>query len=208
MTNEQLYEILGDMSENYIIEAKETTSNRNSKFTKGENKPMPKRRRKRFQKPAAAAATLFLCICITGVTALASTGKLQGYFKDIIRFDGAVIGSEYKQATDEIDIHISDSSDNLTLEVNMLTPDVPPYMTFDFIGIETYQITDRSGNILLKGEPSEMVEIASGRATITIPLDNLTNGEYTLLITEMVGSSKADQPLVMSGMWECDFVLE
>ena len=208
MTNEQLYEILGDISENYIREAKETPTCINNRFTELEKKHMTKRRPKLFKKPTVAVTTLFLCICLAGVTALASTGKLHGFFKDIIGFNGAVIGTEYKQATDEIEINIADVSDTLTLEVNMLTPNVPPYMTFDFIGIETYQITDSSGNILLKDKPSEMVEIANGRTIITIPLDNLTNGEYTLIITEMVGSSKADQPLVMSGTWECTFILE
>jgi len=36
-------------------------------------------------------------------------------------------------------------------------------------------------------------------------LDDLASGEYRLMINAFVGSKKADQPLVISGTWECGF---
>ena len=56
------------------------------------------------------------------------------------------------------------------------------------------------------GETSTMSELLDGTAIINIPLQNLSTGSYKLLITEFVGASKADQPLVISGNWEFDFI--
>ena len=33
----------------------------------------------------------------------------------------------------------------------------------------------------------------------------MLEGKYELIVSEMVGSSKADQPLVISGTWEVEF---
>lgn len=47
---------------------------------------------------------LVLCLCLTGVTALAATGKLQGFFSDITGWNGAVVGTSYEQATKELEV--------------------------------------------------------------------------------------------------------
>lgn len=49
------------------------------------------------------------------------------------------------------------------------------------------------------------MEIVEGKAKIIIPTDTLVPGEYKLIVDEFVGEKKADQPLVMSGNWECKF---
>ena len=49
-----------------------------------------KRMNKMFKRPMVVAASFALCVCLTGVTALAATGKLEGFFKDVKRWDGAV----------------------------------------------------------------------------------------------------------------------
>lgn len=69
-----------------------------------------KRRGKRFKimkqlGSAAAVAVLFI-----GVLAVVNPGfasSLQGWFKDITNWKGAVVGTEYNQATEEMDIKVS-----------------------------------------------------------------------------------------------------
>ena len=171
---------------------------------------------KSFKKYMAAASLAF-CVCLTGVTTLAATGKLQGFFKDIKRWDGAIVGTSYEQATDEIDVSVIATSGELIVTVKMLNPTTAPYNSFDTFGIESYEIMDSEGKIVVKGntdthinmssgETSTMSELLDGTAIISIPLENLSTGSYKLLVTEFVGASKADQPLVISGNWECDFI--
>ena len=41
--------------------------------------------------------------------------------------------------------------------------------------------------------------------TCSFPLENISDGEYTLIVSELVGSAKAEQPLGLTGNWECSF---
>ena len=158
-----------------------------------------------FKRPLVAVATFALCLCATGVTALAATGKLQGYFKDITNWSGAITGTSYEQATDEVELTVLEVSDELTLEIEFVNPKVAPYSFFEQFGVESYKIVDMAGKVIAEGETSEPAEISEGKANITISLLNIPNGEYKLIVSELVGSSKADQPLILSGAWECEF---
>lgn len=158
-----------------------------------------------FRKPMAAVATLALCICLTGVTVLAASGKLQGFFKDITRWDGAVVGTSYEQATDEINVNAVVESDTLTVMAEMVDPKAAPYNSFDTFGIKSYEIIDEGGKAVMKGEETALVEMMDGKAQISISVKDLSDGNYKLLVYKFVGSKKADQPLVISGNWYCDF---
>lgn len=158
------------------------------------------------RKPMVAAASLVVLLCATGVTALASSGKIGGFFKDIVRWDGAVTGTTYEQATDEVELSITEVADELTIELTMLQPNVAPYSVFDTFGIAEYKIVDINNKTVLKGEASDMAEIVDGKGIVHIPLEYIPSGKYKLIVTELIGSAKADQPLVMSGTWECEFV--
>ena len=79
-----------------------------------------KRMNKMFKKPMVAVASFAVCVCLMGVTALAATGKLEGYFRDIKRWDGAVIGTAYEQATDEVELNIIDVSDLVLKIIKLL----------------------------------------------------------------------------------------
>lgn len=157
------------------------------------------------KKPMVAVASLVVCLCLTSVTVLAATGKLQGFFKDVKRWDGAVIGTAYEQATDEITISIAEVSDELSIKVDMIASNAAPYDYFETFGIESYQIVDMNGNVIIDGNATDMAPVANRTATILVPLDDIAEGEYKLIISEMVGGSKADQPLVLSGTWEINF---
>ena len=111
-----------------------------------EDEDMSKNTKHTFKRPMVAVASLALCFCLTGVTALAATGKLQGFFRDITGWNGAVIGTAYEQATEEIELTVAHVSDNLTVAINMVNPDVAPYRFLETFGLESYRIVDRNGN--------------------------------------------------------------
>ena len=160
---------------------------------------------KMFKKPMVAVASFVLCVCLMGVTALAATGKLEGYFRDIKRWDGAVVGTAYEQATDEVELNIVEVSDKLVVEITMVNFKEAPYSFFEMFGIENYKIVDANGNVIVENENLEMSAIANNKVLVNVPLDDVGNGEYTLIVSELVGSAKAEQPLGLTGTWECSF---
>lgn len=204
MTGEKLFEALGDIDEKYIREARELNSNSRVRIDIGEEKNM----RNFFKRPAVAVAALAICVCITGVTALATTDKVKGFFKDIKRWDGAVIGTEYEQATDELELTIGNVDEEIHVEVKMVNPSVAPYGFFELFGISSYKIMDFNGNVVIEGSATEMAEIVDGVIILKIPCNDLPIGEYELVVDKMVGSSKADQPLELGGVWKCGFIVK
>ena len=160
---------------------------------------------KYLKKPMVAVAALALCLCVTSVTVLAATGKLQGFFKDVKRWDGAVIGTTYEQATDEINVKITEVTDELIVEISMVDPKVVPYSLFELFGLNNYKIVDINGKTIVEMKDETVAEVSDGKVMIQIPLNEVASGEYKLVINEMVGCSKADQPLVLHGTWECIF---
>ena len=164
-----------------------------------------KKMNKMFKKPMVAVASFALCVCLMGVTALAATGKLEGYFRDIKRWDGAVIGATYEQATDEVELNIVEVSDKLVVEITMVNFKEAPYSFFEMFGIKNYKIVDANGKVTVENENLEMSAIENNKVLVNVPLDDVGNGEYTLIVSELVGGSKADQPLGLDGTWECSF---
>ena len=160
---------------------------------------------KMFKKPMVAVASFALCVCLMGVTALAATGKLEGYFRDIKRWDGAVVGTAYEQATDEVEVNIIEVSDKLVVEITMVNFKEAPYSFFEMFGIKNYKIVDANGKVTVENENLEMSAIANNKVLVNVPLDDVGNGEYTLIVSELVGSAKAEQPLGLTGTWECSF---
>lgn len=156
----------------------------------------------RFKRPVAVAVILSLCLCLTAVAAAASH---FGFFKDITNWNGAIVGTRYEQASKEIAVDASLGEKGMVVTAVMLYPDNAPYNEQESLGIDSYHIIDMSGNIAVEGGRTEFFEIVNGKAEITIPLNDLTSGEYKLIIDAFVGSKKADQPLLISGAWECGF---
>ena len=175
-------------------------------YSKLEEETMKEHKRNSlFRRPMVAVATLALCICVTGISAMAATGKLQGFFKDITRWDGAVVGTSYEQATEEMQVNATENSEGLEIEVTFLTPDQAPYLYFEQFGIQTCEIVDSDGKVMVKEITSELAEVQDGKVNILLTLEELPKGSYKLRISEMVGAKKADQPLVLHGAWECEF---
>lgn len=158
-----------------------------------------------LKKQLPMTAALVLGICITGVTALAATGKLEGFFKDIKNWNGAIVGTAYEQATEEITVNIAEAGEELSVLVTIINPENPPYSESELFGIESYRIEDMSGNVIIKESSNEERVMFDNQMSLKIPLVQVSSGEYKLIIEQFISEKKADQPLVISGFWECEF---
>ena len=152
--------------------------------------------------PMVAILSVFICFAMVGVAVAAMK---TGFFKDVTRWDGTVVGTTYEQASEEIEANVTVEEDGLLVVVTMLSPATPPYSEFDEFGISSYQIIDTSGSVVIKDVGTELSVISNGQAEIRIPLNGIERGNYKLVISKFVGSAKADQPLEISGVWECEF---
>lgn len=156
-----------------------------------------------FRRPAAAFAALAICLVLP-ITALAASGVLKGYFLDATDYRGAVVGTSYEQATDEISMSVTVSGDQLTAVATFANPQMAPYSEAEKLGIAAYQIVDADGKVVKEGS-TESVDIINGQAAVGIQLDGVDHGSYTLAVTAFVSEKKADQPLNIAGNWECAF---
>ena len=91
-----------------------------------------------FKRPAAVFAAMAICLSLS-VTALAATCALKGFFQDVKRLDGAVIGTTYEQATDEIALKVNVDGDTL-IAVASFTDKAP--FTAEELGIGEITLTD------------------------------------------------------------------
>lgn len=175
-----------------------------------DNRIMNKGSRKKTKKLprfATVAAAVVLCLGVGGVTAMAASDKLEGFFSDVTRWDGAVVGTTYEQATEEIEVSASVSGDSLVVDAVLLKAGEAPYIHLDSFGIQAYQIQDKEGNMIVEGSTFETADIIDDKVSMVLLLDELENGSYTLIITEFVGRAKAEQDLPVKGYWVCEFEL-
>lgn len=156
-----------------------------------------------FRKPAAVFAVLAVCLSLS-VTALAATGVLQGFFRDITNYSGAIIGTSYEQASDEINMDVTVNGDEMTVRATFADPQMAPYVYAERLGIAQYRIVDGNGKIVKEGSV-ESTEVINGQAAVSINLNDVDNGSYRLIVTAFVSEKKADQPLNINGNWECEF---
>ena len=156
-----------------------------------------------FRKPAAVFAALAVCLSLS-VTALAATGVLQGFFRDITNYSGAIVGTSYEQATDEINMDVTVNGNELTVLATFSNPQIAPYVYAEQLGIAQYRIVDGNGKEVKEGS-TDSAEVVNGQAAVNIELDDISSGNYKLIVTAFVSEKKADQPLNINGNWECEF---
>lgn len=156
-----------------------------------------------FRKSAAVAAAVVICLSLS-VTALAATGVLKGSFRDIMNWQGAVVGTSYEQATDEISMSVTVNGQELTVQATFADPQMAPYVYSERLGITHYRIVDENGKAVKEGA-AESVEVVNGQAAVKITLDDIDCGRYKLIVSAFVSEKKADQPLNINGNWECVF---
>lgn len=156
-----------------------------------------------FRKPATAFAVLAICLSLS-VTAVAASGVLKGYFRDITNWNGAIVGTSYEQATDEISMNVTVNGNELTALATFSVPQEYPYREIEQLGIAAYRIVDANGAAVKEGA-AESTKVTNGQAAVSIKLDGIDGGNYKLIVTAFVGEKKAEQPLNINGNWECAF---
>lgn len=158
---------------------------------------------KKLTVTVASLAALFVG---SNAIAYAATGEtlISGFFKDVKRFDGAVIGTEYVTVPGEIEI---------TAEQNMVTitlnkPEALPFVVLESMALGEVILTPQGGTeILLTTEDFLAAPINNGTIQICLPTDQLkANTCYTMSIHSLYGRSKADAPLKIIGDWEVEFL--
>ena len=170
---------------------------------------MEKKNNKRwFQKPLAVAAAFALCLTLGSVTALAANGKLEGFFKDITDWRGAVTGTTYEQATDEITVNVIAEAGVLKVEAVFVEAEKAPYSEVEQLTIGKYRMIDANGNTVAQGDAGEAVPVQDGQTALMLDVEELPAGQYTLQLQSFIGSKKADQPLSINGNWECEFCIQ
>ena len=158
-----------------------------------------------YKKPLVVAAMLAVCFCLTGITVLAANEKLQGYFQDVKRFDGAITGTNYQNATNELFVSTTVEGDVLVIAVEMLYPETIPYSEIEVLGLKDYRVLDEMGNTVLKNVEPDNVVTKNNQVIFQISAEKLTEGTYRLELDALSGSKKADQDLLIYGNWECEF---
>ena len=175
--------------------------------TKTEEQSMKTNSKTSFiRKPAVIFAAIALCICFCATAAIAAVETKQGFFRGITDFRGAVTGTAYEAAADEIILEAAAEGDILSVDVTFSDPAKPPYSECEQLSIANYRIADAEGKTVAEGSSAEAAAATDGRAVIAIPVGDLDSGSYRLIITVFTSEKKADQPLNIYGLWECEFV--
>lgn len=166
-----------------------------------------------LKKTVTIAAAIALCVITVTITPLAN--PIKGFFKDIIRFDGAVTGTQYKNATNEIKVNVLDVSNKdkktgITLEITFVNPNEMPFSLIQEVAIPGCEMIDSNNKIisspLYRISPKGTVNDGKTLVNLEMLDVDLTSGEeYTIVIKEMRGLSKADAPLYIDGEWKCKF---
>ena len=179
-----------------------------------------RRKKGGWSKTAVAAAILFcvisVCVCIPSIAS-----SIEGFYKDVVRWwDGAVVGTEYENATQEIQIQaapavVEDGKLVIPLTVTFLEMgNKEPYISLigGAVALGDYQIIDTSGTEIYsdRGQQETVGELEDGKTAFMQPagIETLSKGtKYMLVIESIYGLQKAEQPLEMKGHWECEFTV-
>ncbi len=168
-----------------------------------------------LKRSIAIAAVLALCIITVTMTPLAN--PIKGFFSDIIRFDGAIIGTQYENATHDIKVDVlelttDDGNVIIPLDLTFENPTEAPFPYIQEVAVAEYKILDSNNKEIIKtkfsAEDGEKGTVSDGKVFVNLSLNDakFKSGEnYTIVIKKMYGLSKADAPLHITGTWECQF---
>ncbi len=165
-----------------------------------------------IKKTVAAAAVALVCVFAVGSTTFADS--IKGMFKDIVRFDGAVTGSEYVSATDEVgitagEVTVIGAEVLVPVEITILNPETVPFSEIEWVEVDAFEVLNADGDIAVSEEDANVVGSVNGGAVnllLRVEAGKLVAGEnYTLVIESFEGCKKADAPLPVKGEWECTF---
>lgn len=157
------------------------------------------------------ASTIAAVVTICAVTVV-SAGAIKGMFKDVKRWDGAVVGTEYVNATNDIEMNIFETNDEyISLDINFENQNEAPFAFVQEVAITDYKVLDNNDKEVL--EVNSTVEngikgkVENGRILVKLPTNDELNSnqDYKLVINTVYGLAKAEQPLKITGTWECEF---
>ena len=179
-----------------------------TELNKVEGKNMSKPRNITWLKRVSTVAAVVTVCAITVVSA----GAIKGMFKDVKRWDGAVIGTEYVNATNDIEMNISETKDDyISLDINFENPNEAPFAFIQEVAITDYKILDNNDKEVLEVnstfENGIKGNVENGRILLELPTNDKLNSNqnYKLVVNTIYGLAKADQPLKITGTWECEF---
>ena len=164
----------------------------------------------------ALVAVLALCIITVTITPLANS--IKGFFSDIVRFDGAITGTRYENATNDIKVDVLElTSENgniiIPLDLTFENPTEAPFPYIQEVAVAEYKIIDSNNKEVIKTklpvEDGDKGTVSDGKVLVNLSLNDSkfkSGEEYTIAIEKMYGLSKADAPLHITGTWECKFV--
>lgn len=154
---------------------------------------------------AIIAAAVIMVFATTGVIVYAAT--YGGFFNDVTNLFGAVTGTEYLNATNEVDIEINE---DMTAKIMFKNPTDAPYAYISEVKLCDYRIVDANGDEVVSITDGNIISVISnGVAELPVDIGNcvlIEGNNYSLVIESFFGLSKVDAPLEIKGEWHCDFV--
>jgi len=155
-----------------------------------------------------------IALCSITVTMTLSANSIKGFFGDILRFDGAVIGTQYENATNDIKVEVlestAESRNSIPLSLTFEDPTEAPFPFIEEIVVSEYRILDSKSKEIVKTKLSaadgDKGAVCDGKVLVNLSIGSTNlepDKEYTLVIEKMYGLSKADAPLHITGTWEC-----
>ena len=179
-----------------------------TELNKVEGKNMSKPRNITWLRKVSTVAAVVTVCAITVVSA----GTIKGMFKDVKRWDGAVIGTEYVNATNDIEMNISETKDEyISLDINFENPNEAPFVFLQEVAITDYKIFDNNDKEVLEVnstfENGIKGNVENGRILLELPTNDKLNSNqnYKLVVNTIYGLAKAEQPLKITGTWKCEF---
>ena len=179
-----------------------------TEINKMEGKNMSKPKNITWLKRVSTVAAVVTVCAITVVSA----GAIKGMFKDVKRWDGAVIGTEYVNATNDIEMSINATKDEcISLDISFENPNEAPFVFLQEVAITDYKIFDNNDKEVLEVnstfENGIKGNVENGRILLELPTNDKLNSNqnYKLVVNTIYGLAKADQPLKITGTWECEF---
>ncbi len=169
-----------------------------------------------IKRAIAIAAVLALCLVTVCMTPLANS--IRGFFSDIVRFDGAITGTRYENATNDIKVDVLElTTENgnviIPVELTFENPTEAPFPYIQEVAVSEYKIFNSNNKEVIKAklpaEDGDKGTVSDGNVLVNLLMkdDKLKSGEeYTIVIEKMYGLSKADAPLHITGTWKCKFV--
>jgi len=154
--------------------------------------------KKHYRKPFAVAAVLALCLMLP-LGASAAGG--MGFFRDLTGWNGAVVGTAYENATEEIAVTAKSENQELLVTVTLLKPQELPYRKEETLALGSCYLTDEAGNRIAQWTGTDAVQITGPTLTFRLSLEE---GAHMLHIENFVSAKKADQDLTISGDWQIE----